>query len=108
MIDPETIYREVLSAGEKWADLKGAYEALTDNTKSVLADITANFMDSKLSKTEAEMRALASGEYKIHLASVSAARKAYLKAQVGYDSLRLLADLRRSEESTKRAEMSLR
>ena len=107
-LDPDAIYREVISAGEKWADLKSAYEALDDNTKSVLADIQANFLDGgKITKSEAEMRALASGDYKQHLASVSAARKAFLRAQVKYDSLKTLAELRRSQESTRRAEMRL-
>ena len=108
MINPDEIYREVLSAGERWADFKAAYEALDCNTKSVLADITANFLDGgKMTKSEAEMRAQASGDYKTHLASVSSARKAYLRAQVTYDSLKMLADLRRSEESTRRQEMKL-
>ena len=108
MLDPDAIYRQVIAAGETWADLKGAYEALDANTKSVLSDIQANFLDgAKMTKTEAEMRALASGDYRNHLASVSAARKAYLRAQVTYDSLKMLADLRRSEESTRRQEMKL-
>ena len=107
MLEVNEIYKEVLAAGEAWADCKAAFEALDDNTKSVLADITSNFMESKISRTEAEMRALASGEYKIHLASVKAARKAWLMAQVKYDSLKMLAELRRSEESTRRAEMRL-
>lgn len=107
-LDPDAIYREVLASGEKWADLKAAYEALDDNTKSVLADIQSNFLDGgKITKGEAEMRALASGEYKQHLASVSAARKAWLRAQVAYDSIKMLAELRRSEESSRRAEMRL-
>lgn len=106
-LDPEAIYKEVTDAGEDWADKKSAYEMLDDNTKSVLADITSNFMDGRMSKTEAEMRALASGEYKNHLASVSAARKAWLKAQVRYDSLKMLAELKRSQESTRRQEMRL-
>lgn len=105
--DPDKIFREVLAAGERWADLKGAYEALDDNTKSVLADITSTFLEQKMTRAEAEMRALASGEYKLHLASVSKARREYLRAQVAYDSLKMLADLRRSEESTKRAEMRM-
>lgn len=105
---PELIFKQVMEAGDEWADRKAAYEALDDNTKSVLADITSNFLDgSKITKSEAEMRALASGEYKQHLASVSAARKAWLKAQVKYDSLKMLADLRRSQESTRRQEMRL-
>lgn len=108
--DPEAIYREVLKAGETWADTKAAYEALDDNTKSVLADITGNFLDgaSKVSKSEAEMRALSSGLYKNHLATVSAARKEWLRAQVRYESLKMMAEMRRSQESTRRAELGLR
>lgn len=107
-MDVDKIYNEVLGAGEDWADKKSAYEALDDSTKSVLADITSNFMDGKVSRTEAEMRAMASGDYKVHLASVKAARRAWLMAQVKYDSLKMLAELRRSQESTRRAEMNLR
>lgn len=108
MLDADQIYTEVLKAGEEWADRKAAYEALDDVTKSVLADITSNFLDGKTSKAEAEMRALASKEYKAHLASVKAARKAYLTAQVRYHSIQMLAELRRSQESTRRAEANLR
>ena len=42
------------------------------------------------------------------LASVAAARHAWLRAQVRLDNLRILVELRRSEESTRRAEMNLR
>ena len=107
MLNADQIYQEVLKAGESWADLKSAYEALDDHTKSVLADITSNFMDGKMSRAEAEMRALASGDYKTHLASLKAARRAWLVSQVKYDSVKMLADLRRSEESTRRQEMKL-
>ena len=107
MLNADEIYKEVLASGETWADAKAAYEALNDNTKSILADITSNFMDGKVSRTEAEMRALASGEYKVHLASIKAARKAWLLSQVRYDSIKMLAELRRSQESTRRAEMQL-
>lgn len=111
-LDADAIYHEITQAGESWSDLKSAYEALDDNTKSVLAELTGNFLDGVLgkggiSKTEAEMRALASGQFKVHLASVSAARKAFLRAQVKYDSLKMLAELRRSQESTRRQEMRL-
>lgn len=108
MLDPDKIYHEVSEAGMAWADAKGGFEALSDNTKSVLADITGRFMDGKISKTEAERYALASQDYREHLASVAKARKEWLIAQVRYDSLRMLAELRRSQESTKRAEMQMR
>ena len=106
--NPDEIFAKVSAAGDRWADAKAAYEALDDNTKSVLADITSSFLDgTKCSRAEAEMRALSSGDYKTHLASVSRARKEWLKAQVAYDSLKMLAEHRRSQESTRRAEMRL-
>jgi hypothetical protein len=106
--NPDRIFHEVSQAGEEWADKKAAYEALDDNTKSVLAEITGRYMDGKASKASAETLALASRDYREHLASVAKARSEFLRAQVKYDSLRMLVELRRSQESTRRAEMSLR
>lgn len=108
MLDPEKIFAEVSSVGETWADVKAAYEALNDNTKSILADIALGYMDGKTSKAEAELRALASKAYREHLAEVKTARRAFLMAQVRYDSIKLLAELRRTEAATRRAEMTLR
>ncbi len=108
MFDPEKIFHEVTQAGDTWADTKSAFEALDDVTKSVLADITGRFMDGKISRTEAERYALSSQDYREHLASVSKARGEWLRAQVRYDGLKMLAELRRSQESSKRAEMNLR
>jgi hypothetical protein len=106
--DPDKIYATVSEAGEEWADKKSAYEALDDNTKSILADIALGYMDGKTSKAEAELRALASKPYRDHLAEVKAARRAWLMTQVKYDSLKMLVELRRSQESSRRAEMNLR
>jgi len=105
--NPMEIFREVISAGEEWADLKSAYEAYEDNNKSVLADLTSGFMLSSKSRAEAEMYALASEQYKAHLSAKQEARRAYLQAQVKYDSLRLLAELKRTQESTRRTEMRM-
>jgi hypothetical protein len=104
---PETIYREVLAAGEDWADKKAAYEAFDDNTDSILADITGQYMEGGGTKTACEARALSSKTYRDHLQFVAAARRDWLKAQVKYDSLKMLAELRRSQESTRRQEMRL-
>ena len=106
--DPTTIYRQVLAAGEDWADKKAAYQALEDVSKSVLAQQKGSLMDAGAkSVTEAEMRALYGESYRAHLESLSAARSAWLHAQVRYESLKMLAELRRSEESSKRAEMRM-
>ena len=106
-LDPEKIYHEVVTAGIDFADKKAAYELLSDLTKTVLADLVTDFLSSCSSKGEAESRGLASKAYKDHLASLSAARRAWLLAEVRYKSFQMLGELRRSEESTRRAEMQL-
>lgn len=107
MLDADRIYHELETAGQDWADKKAALNVLERNTKSVLADILVSFMDSGLSRTESETRALASTAYKTHLASVALAEKTYLQAQVLWNNLQTLAELRRSQESTRRAELKL-
>jgi hypothetical protein len=107
-LDPDAIYRQLEKAGNDWADKKAGFEALDRVTKSVLSDVLVSFMDQGLSRAEAEARSLSSGQYKEHLASVSRAHKAYLQAQVLWNNLQTLAELRRSEESTRRAEINLR
>ena len=107
-LDVEGIYRQLEKAGNDWADKKAAFDALERISKSVLSDVLVSFMDSGLSRAEAEARSLSSGVYKEHLASVSRAHKAYLQAQVLWNNLQTLAELRRSEESTRRAEINLR
>lgn len=107
-LEVEKIYHELETSGNEWAESKALYENLDRHTKSVLADLTQDFMDLKMSRAESEMRAMASSQYKTHLAGVSAAHKSFLKSQVRYDNLKTLSELRRSEEATTRAEMVMR
>lgn len=107
-LDADHIYRIISESGEDWADKKAAFQALDDITKTVLADLKSDYLSSTKSRSEAEDCALASRGFKDHLATLSAARRAWLLAEVKYKNLQLLAELRRSEESTRRAEMNLR
>lgn len=107
-LDATEIFRQVTEAGEAWADKKAAYEMLDDMTATIRADATTDFYVTCKSKDEAKERALASKPYRDHLASVAAARRAWLLAEVKYKGVQLLAELRRSEESTRRAEMGMR
>ena len=107
-LDADGIYRKVEQAGLDWADKKAAFELLDDMTSTVKADLTTDFYVTCSSKAEAEQRALASARYKEHIASLSAARREWLHSEVRYKSAQLLADLRRSEESTRRAEMGMK
>lgn len=105
--DPDKMYAHVVKVGDEWADAKAAYELLDDLTKTILAEVTTDFLPLEPSKAAAEMRALASKIYKDHLASVASARRAFLKAQVSYEGAKMLAGLRQTQESTRRAEMRL-
>jgi len=107
-LDADEIFRQIMEAGEAWADRKAAFCALDDVTATVKADLTTDFYTSCSSKAEAAERALASARYKEHIASVAGARRDWLLSEVKYKNLQLLAELRRSEESTRRAEIQLR
>lgn len=105
--DPQRIYHEVVKSGEEWADKKAAFEALDDVSKSLLAEVTGDYLSECKTRVEAENRALASRRYRDHLADVTAARRAWLLSEVKYKGLVMLAELRRTQESTRRAEMRL-
>lgn len=107
-LDADQIFKNIMEAGEDWADKKAAYNLLEDMTKTNLADLITDFYVSCSSKAESEQRALASKLFKEHLASLAAARRAWLLAEVRYKGYQTLAELRRSEESTRRAEMGMR
>lgn len=103
--DPEAIYQRLIAAGEEWSDKEAAAEILEENKKTVLAEIMAGFQGST---AERERNALADGAYKHHLKTMTAARKEANRARVRYDSMKVLAELRRTQESTRRAEAQIR
>lgn len=103
--DPEAIYTKLAEAGETWADAEAAAEILEENKKTVLAEIMAGFQGST---AERERNALADSSFKQHLKKMTEARREANRARVRYDSMRVLAEMRRTEASTRRAEMMLR
>ena len=103
MYDPKKIYEQLIDAGDSWADAKAGYEQLHEVTKSVLASLKKKYQGSNADKTD---QALADDEYQEHLKAVASARKDYLLAQVRYDSIKALSDHRRTEQSTRRAEIT--
>lgn len=107
-LDPDKIRDALVKVGDDWADKKSAYCALDDLTKTVLADVTSNYIPSCSSKTEAEMRALSDRAYKEHLAAKAAARKEWLRAEVRWSTSNTWSELRRSKESTMREEMRMK
>ena len=60
------------------------------------------------SNAERERIALADTTYKHHLRTMVAARRESNRAKVRYDRVRVLAEMRRTQESTRRAEANIR
>jgi hypothetical protein len=104
--DPDKIFAALVKAGEDWADMDAAANLLEETRKSVLANL--KLKSSGTSDAARETQALADPSYSAFIRGMVDARKAANKARVRYDSGKTLSELRRSEESTKRAEMSLR
>lgn len=98
---PEGIYRSLLEAGEAWTDAEAAADLLEETKKTVLAELMQGYQGST---AERERNALADPEYKLHLTKMSAARKEANRARVRYDAAKVLAELRRTQESTRRIE----
>ena len=105
-MNPDVIYESIISAGESWADAEAAAAMLEETRKSVLAKCM-NESDAT-SIAAKEMYALADPEYRKFVEGMVQARKAANKARVRYDSAKVLAELRRSQESSRRAEMQIR
>ena len=103
--DPDSIFSKLVESGEEWCDKQAAAEILEENKKTVLAEIMAGFQGST---AERERNALADSPYKLHLKNMTAARSEANRARVRYDSMKVLAEMRRTEASTRRAEMMMR
>lgn len=103
--DPEKIYHQLNEAGEEWADKDAAANILEETKKTLLAELMQGFQGSN---AERERCALAETTYKLHLKNMVAARKEATRARVRYDSMRVLAEMRRTQESTRRAEANIR
>lgn len=108
IFDPDKIFAALDEAGNTWALAKASFEEKDDLTKTVLADLVTDYLGNCKSMAEAETRARSSAGFKNHLAEVSAARRTWLLAQVKYENLKTLAELRRSQESSNRAAMTLK
>lgn len=104
--DPDRFYSSVIEAGNDWADKNAAADLLEESKKSVLAELSTQAAGG--SNAAKEAAALADASYRLHVTNMVAARREANRARVKYDAMKMLAELRRSQESTRRAEMALR
>lgn len=103
--NPEVLYKKLVEAGEDWTDKQAAAELLEETKKSVLAELMSGEDGPRNAREDV---ALASPPYRLHLTNMVAARKEANRARVRYDSMKVLAEMRRTQESTRRAEINLR
>lgn len=103
-LDAEQIYAKLIEAGESWADAEAAADLLEQSKKSVLAKLMSESTHANLAGKE--MMALADPTYAEYIEGMVSARKTANKMRVRYESAKTLSELRRSEESTRRAELT--
>lgn len=104
--DPDRAYHDMVRAGEEWADAEAAAQALEETRKSVLAKLMSERAEAALGAKE--MQALAHEDYRRHVDAMVAARKIANIKRVRYDCRKVLAEMRRTQESTRRAEALIR
>lgn len=105
-LDADKAYATLISSGEDWADKNAAANLLEETKKSVLSRLK-NESGAK-SDAAKETEALSHPEYQQHVETMVEARRVADRARVKYDSVKILTELRRSEESTRRAEAQIR
>jgi hypothetical protein len=106
--DPDKFFYQVIGAGNDWSDKNAAADLLEESKKSILAELMNGHASTASAQSARESLALADPVYRLHITSMVTARKEANRARVKYDAMKMLAELRRSQESTRRAEMSLR
>ena len=106
MLDADSIYEKIIAASKEWVAADEESRRLSAMEKIILAEITNH--QAAESMAERKSLALASPEYKLHVANMVAAKTKAKTTLARYKAAQSLAELRRSEESSRRAEMNLR
>ena len=106
-LNADKIYAELISAGNAFADTDAAASLLEEAKHSMLSKLTNEQMLNTDSRIQAEQNAKASQTYQDYIAGMVEARRVANRARVRYQAIQTLAELRRSQESTRRQEMRL-
>ena len=108
MTTPEELYDRLVRLGEDWADKNSASELLSENKKSIRAQIALQYIGKAGSVAKAELMADSDGDYIKHIGLMVEAERAANIARVNYDAWRTYIDLLRSKEATERAAYQMR
>jgi hypothetical protein len=106
MLDADKVYNAIVQSAKDWAVADEKWRNLKEMDSIILAEIINH--QSGESFAERKSKALASPEYKLHKVNlVSSKTEANIKLAM-YKAAQNLAELRRTEESSRRAEMGIR
>ena len=106
--DPNVMMKKAEELGNKWAEADAVHGLLEDTKKTLLAQITNEFLEKGKNKTTAETMAMASEEYAKHIKQLGEARKDKNIALVKYNSYKKWLDLIQTKEANLRAEMMIK
>ena len=98
-------YRNLIAAGDDWADKKAAATVLEKQEKNLLAKLACQ--SNEKSEAAKKRFAEASDEYQQYVETMTEARRLADKAKVLYDSIQAGIEIKKDENATKRAEMKL-
>ena len=94
--------------GTQWAEADAAHGLLEDTKKTLLAQITNEFLEQGINKTTAETMAMASKEYAENIKQLGQARRDKNLSLVKYNSYKKWLDLIQTKEANLRAEMMIK
>ena len=106
-LDPDKIYAHIMECAKEWVSADEESRKLHELQPIILAEIF-NRMDESASVAQRKSWAMASAEYKLHITNMVAAKTKANSTLARYKAAQNLAELRRSEESSRRAEMNIR
>lgn len=102
--NPNEIFTQLCEAGDTWAEAQALSDQMENMKKVHLAIIAEELIKGGKSKTAAFDLAPADPRYITHIDGVRAAKENAIKASTRYNNLRALADARRTQESSVRAQ----
>lgn len=95
---PNDIYREIVTAGDKWAEAEYQASRMEEMKKALECQLTVEFMaGGKESAASASAKAKADQRYITHIEGMCAAREQANKAKVRYQAAIDLSNNRRTQ-----------
>lgn len=101
MFNPASIYKELVSSGDAWSESNAAADLLEETRKTLIAELQTECPEKTISAKE--MYALGHKTYREHIQAMVAARKVANRDRVKWESVKIYAELLRTQAATERA-----